>query len=160
MRRWRSERGNEENNYQRLPSAEIYIFLLLRSRVMTRQTGSKHELNWFSRDPNVVVHFSQMLWSCFEGRVQMSSCCSMATDAREPCLIVLHSHSQAAGFQGSDANGRRCSECNTNARRGWTGSEGYSLTVGFQHAAFVFCFFFHFLSTFYRRARGAPCWPV
>lgn len=75
----------------------------------------------------------------------MSSCCSMATDAREPCLIVLHSHSQAAGFQGSDANGRRCSEqCNTNARRGWTGSEGSSLTVGFQHAAFGFFVFFFF----------------
>lgn len=59
MRRWRSERGNEENNYQRLPSAEIYIFLPLRSRVMTRQTGSKHELNWFSRDRNVVMHFSK-----------------------------------------------------------------------------------------------------
>lgn len=69
----------------------------------------------------------------------MSSCCSMATDAPEPCLIVLHSHSQAAGFQGSDANGRRCSEqCNTNAHRGWTGSEGNSLIVWFQHTAFLF----------------------
>lgn len=87
----------------------------------------------------------------------MSSCCSMATDAREPCLIVLHSHSQAAGFQGSDANGRRCSEqCNTNARRGWTGSEGSSLTVGFQHAAFGFSGFFSslFVTVLQKSARS------
>lgn len=94
MRHWCSKKGNEEKKHQLLPSAKIYIFLLLRSHVMTRQTHSEHEVNWFSCDCKLVIHFSikkekKRPWSSFEGRVQMSSCCSMATDAPEPCLIVL-----------------------------------------------------------------------
>lgn len=48
----------EENNHQLLPSAKIYIFLLLRSCVMTYQTHSEHEVNWFSWDRKLVMHFS------------------------------------------------------------------------------------------------------
>lgn len=58
MRHWCSKKGNEENNHLLLPSSKICIFLLLRSRVMTRQTHSEHEVNWFSSDRKLVMHFS------------------------------------------------------------------------------------------------------
>lgn len=36
----------------------VYIFLLLRSHVVTRQTQCEHEVNWFSCDRKLAMHFS------------------------------------------------------------------------------------------------------
>lgn len=54
---WCSKWKNEHNYHQLLPSAKIYIFLLLKSHAMTRQTHSEHEVNWFSCDRKLVIHF-------------------------------------------------------------------------------------------------------